>query len=222
MMTPKPVTTFLFALMLLCISSFVASAQMSLTAEQIAAIGKFDGQLYVNREAGFSILLPGGWAVMSDADNRATAEQGRAASRVLASDSANTLPAAVEASIAKTAVLLQANSKPTRPGAGKALMSSGIEILSGSKTPQQYIEDNKRLVLRNATTRLTKDTSLRTFGQAQFATFEVAGDANGKPFKQRYVATVHRGRAIFFVFTLLDDSYDGLIDNSLASFKLLK
>lgn len=207
---------------MIALSAIDADGQAALTAQQISAAGKFDGQLYTNRQAGFSILMPGGWARTSESDDRATAEQGRNATRALAARDSTQTRAAIETSISRTAILFQASSKPTRPGAGRALMSSGIEVFSRQMTIDRYIRDNKSLVLRNPAYKLTNDVHTRRFGQADFVVFEIESESDGKPFRQIYAATVRGEFAIFFVFTLLDRSYDGLINNSLASFKLLK
>ncbi len=198
----------------LLISSAVIKAQLP-SAEVIAAGGSFDGKLYSNSQLGFTILAPGGWNFFTTDQNKAVVAKNRETA-VKTAD--NTL----QSSAANTQVLFQAT-PPSLAGQEKsALFSSGIERLVKTTTVDSYIDANKKLVLSSPNLTLAKDIYRLTFGGAKFAAFEVEGLQNNRKFRQRYIATVRKNVALFFVVTLYDPKQDPIVDFSLQTIKFSK
>ncbi|HRI02144.1 MAG TPA: hypothetical protein PLL77_00255 [Pyrinomonadaceae bacterium] len=195
-------------------SSAVVQAQIP-SAEAIAASGSFDGKLYTNNQLGFTILAPGGWNFYTTDQNKAVVAKNRETA-VKTAD--NTL----QSSAANTQVLFQAT-PPSLAGQEKsALFSSGIERLVKPTTVDAYIDVNKKLVLSSPNLTLAKDIYRLTFGGVKFAAFEVEGVRTGVKYRQRYIATIRKNVALFFVVTLYDPKQDAIVDFSLQTIKLSK
>ena len=200
--------------MSLASATVVARAQLP-SAETIAASGSYDGKLYTNRLLGFSILAPGGWDFYTTDQNVALV----AKNRDLAAKSRDP---GLKNSAANTQVLFQAN-PPKFGGLEKsARFSCGIERLDKPASSEQYLEANKRLVLAGAGVRLKKDVYRVALGDSNFSAFEVESVVNGAAFRQRYIATVRKNIALFFVIALFDNRQDPIVDHSLQTIKFVK
>ncbi len=195
-------------------STAVVQAQLP-SAEAIAASGSFDGKLYTNTLLNFTILAPGGWNFYTTDQNKAVVAKNR-------ETAVKTTDMTLQSSAANTQVLFQ-TTPPSLAGQEKAaLFSSGIERLVKTVTADAYIETNKKLVLASPNLRLVKDTYRLTFGGDKFAAFEVEGAQGGRKFRQRYVATIRKNAALFFVVTLYDEKQSAIIDFSLQTIKFTK
>ncbi len=198
----------------LLVSSAVVQAQLP-SAEAITASGSFDGKLYTNSQLGFTILAPGGWNFYTTDQNKAVVAKNRETA-VKTAD--NTL----QSSAANTQVLFQAT-PPSLAGQEKsALFSSGIERLIKTITVDSYIDANKKLVLSSPNLTLAKDIYRLTFGGVKFAAFEIEGVRGGAKYRQRYIATIRKNVALFFVVTLYDPKQDTIVDFSLQTIKFSK
>lgn len=197
----------------LLLSSAVVQAQLP-SAEAIAASGSFDGKLYTNSQLGFTILAPGGWNFYTTDQNKAVVAKNR-------ETAVKTADTTLQSSAANTQVLFQAT-PPSLAGQEKsALFSSGIERLVKPTTVDVYIEANKKLVLSSPNLTLAKDIYRLTFGGVKFAAFEVEG-VRGVKYRQRYIATIRKNVALFFVVTLYDPKQDAIVDFSLQTIKFSK
>ncbi|MBK8303090.1 MAG: hypothetical protein IPK98_06715 [Chloracidobacterium sp.] len=195
-------------------SSAVVQAQLP-SAEAIAASGSFDGKLYTNSQLGFTILAPGGWNFYTTDQNRAVVAKNR-------ETAVKTTDTTLQSSAANTQVLFQAT-PPSLAGQEKsALFSSGIERLVKTTTVDAYIDTNKKLVLSSPNLTLAKDIYQLTFGGVKFAAFEVEGVRSGTKYRQRYIATIRKNAALFFVVTLFDPKQDVIVDFSLQTIKFSK
>ncbi|MEO6655005.1 MAG: hypothetical protein ABIO36_02895 [Pyrinomonadaceae bacterium] len=185
------------------------------SAETVVASGSFEGKLYTNRALGFSILGPGGWEFYSSERNMAIV----AKNREIASRSSNS---AVRNSAANTQILFQAI-PPKLDGMDKsARFSCGIERLDKPASSDQFLEANKRLVLTGVGVKLTKDMYRVVLGGANFSAFEVESVISGASFRQRYIATVRKNIALFFVIASFDERQDPIIDHSLQTIKFVR
>ena len=192
----------------------LATAQLP-SAETIAASGSFDGKLYTNRALGFSILGPGGWEFYSSELNKAIV----AKNREIAVKSNNS---GLKNSAANTQILFQAI-PPKLDGMDRtARFSCGIERLDKPASSEQYLEANKRLVLAGAGVRLKKDLYRVVFAGSNFSAFEVESLVNGAALSQRYIATVRKNVALFFVVATFDSRQDPIVDHSLQTIKFGK
>lgn len=198
---------------LLCFA-FAAQAQKT-TADNIAASGSFDGQLYSNKLLGFTMLAPGGWRFYTPDQNNAAVTNNR--ERAWAAGESSLVDSA-----ANTQVLFQATLLPITGPDKTALFSCGIERLNTPRTSEKYLEANKELVLRTPGVRVTRNTYAVTFGGANFAGFDVEGAVKGAKYRQRYIATVRRNVALFFVVTLYDNKQDQIVEYSLNSIRFGK
>ena len=209
---------FLFGSLMLATSltsvMAVAHAQLP-SAETIATSGSFDGKLYTNRALGFSILGPGGWEFYSAEQNTAIV----AKNREIAVKSNNS---SLKNSATNTQILFQAI-PPKLDGMDRmARFSCGIERLDKSVTTEQYLQANKKLVIAGTNVKLTKDIYQAVLGGSNFSAFEVESVVNGAAFRQRYIATVRKNIALFFVIALYDNRQDPIVDHSLQTIKFGK
>ena len=70
--------------------------------------------------------------------------------------------------------------------------------------------------------RVTKDLYTINLGGVIFIGFDTEGSAGGKPFRQKYLATIRKGVALFFVATLWDNKNDLVLYASLKTLKFGK
>lgn len=195
-------------------SSAAVKAQLP-SAEVIAASGSFDGKLYTNSQLGFTILAPGGWNFYTTDQNKAVVAKNR-------ETAVKTADTTLQSSAANTQVLFQAT-PPSLAGQEKAaLFSSGIERLVKTSTADAYIEANKKLVMASPNLTLAKDKYALTFGGVKFIAFDVEGLQAARKFRTRYIATVRKNVALFFVVTLFDPKQDPIVDFSLQTIKFSK
>ena len=195
-------------------SSAVVHAQLP-SSEAIAASGSFDGKLYTNSQLGFTILAPGGWNFYTTDQNKAVVAKNR-------ETAVKTADTTLQSSAANTQVLFQAT-PPSLAGQEKsALFSCGIERLVKTSTVDAYIEANKKLVLSAPNLTLAKDKYPLTYGGIKFTAFVVDGLHGNRKFRTRYIATVRKNVALFFVITLYDPKQDGIVDFSLQTIKFSK
>jgi hypothetical protein len=189
--------------------SITASAQRVLSADEIAEAGAFDGQLYTNKALGLTILAPGGWAFYTYNQNQALVNANRTKNASAAS--------------ANTQVLFQAM-PPKGLGPGKtATLSAGVERLIKPTTAAVYSETNKKLLLTaSPQLALTLDVKEEKHGDATFSVFEVSGKTDGQTYRQRYMATIRKGVAIFFVATFYDNKNEFAVEASLKTLKFGK
>jgi len=187
----------------------VAVGQKLPSADAIAASGCFKGQLYSNTELGFTMLAPDGWNFYTADQNSALVARNRENAAMRSDET----PAA-----ANTQVLFQAMPHPVAGRELNALFSCGVERLTKPATSEKYIETNKDLVLRRSCIRVTKDIYLIKLG-VNFSAFDVEGATNNGTYRQRYIATVRKNAALFFVITIYDDKQDAILDHSLRSIK---
>ncbi len=195
-------------------SSAVVQAQLP-SAEAIAASGSFDGKLYTNSHLGFTILAPGGWNFFTTDQNKAIVAKNR-------ETAVKTTDITVQSSAANTQVLFQATPPSLAGQENSALFSSGIERLVKPMRVDAYIDANKKLVLSSPNPTLAKDIYRLTFGGVKFAAFEVEGVRSGGKYRQRYIATIRKNVALFFVVTLYDPKQDVIVDFSLQTIKFSK
>jgi hypothetical protein len=185
------------------------------SADAIAASGGFSGQLYSNTALEFSMLAPGGWNFFTPDQNKAVVARLRSGAARAGDDS-------LAASAANTQVLFQATPPPVAGREKTALFSCGIERLRTRSTAEKYIEANKKLVLRDTGIKLIKDTYAIVFGGVNFSAFDVEGTVKDGTYRQRYVVTVRKEAAVFFVITLFDNKQDQIVEYSLKSIRFGK
>ncbi|MBV9217078.1 MAG: hypothetical protein JO053_12965 [Acidobacteria bacterium] len=186
-------------------------AQKRPTATEIAAAGTFTGQEYSNPSLGLSMLAPGGWSFYTGEQNQISVEQNK---QIAQRSSDQNLVKAAE----NTQVLFQANPPKYLGQEKSALFSCGVETLAAPSTSLRYLEYNKGLILAGGT-RLTKDVFTTTYGNASFAEFDIEGVRKDGTYRQRYIATVRKNVAVFFVITLFDNRQDEIVAASLKSIK---
>ncbi|HEY2847676.1 MAG TPA: hypothetical protein VGI80_07650 [Pyrinomonadaceae bacterium] len=182
------------------------------TAESIAAAGSFNGQEYSNSVLGFSMLAPGGWSFYNADQNQAAVMRNKQTASQMRD-------ANLESSAANTQVLFQAIPPKFANQDKQAILSAGIEKLSGQTTIDKYAADQKALVLGASNVRITKDIYAVTYGGTTFAGFDIEGKRNEGPYRQRYLMTVRHNVAIFIVATFFDDRQSAIVDASLRSIK---
>ena len=192
--------------LLVVLTSISALGQKLPSADAISASGSFNGQLYTNTALGFTMLAPGGWKFYTLEQNKALVAKNRENAAVSGDE-------ALENAAANTQVLFQA--MPQREKT--ALLSCGVERLKTNSTAQKYIGANKELVLRRPGVKVTKDIYAMTFGGVSFSAFEVEGSTSVGIYRQRYIATVRKSAALFFVVTLYDNKQDEIVEHSLRS-----
>jgi len=197
---------------LLALPAAVSSAQRPASAESIAASGVFNGQEYSNAVLGFSMLAPGGWSFYRAEQNAAAVER----NKQLAAKAGD---AKLQMSAANTQVLFQAI-PPAYAGQDKqAILSAGIERLTGPTTSAKYAADQKALVLASAQVHVTKDLNAINYGGLSFWSYDVEGSLKSGTYRQRCLITVRRGVAFFIVATFFNDKQEGIVDASLRSIK---
>jgi len=180
------------------------------SADAIAASGSFSGQLYTNKALEFTMLAPGGWNFYTADQNSALVARNRENAAMSGDET-------LKIAAANTQVLFQAM-PPTVAGRElNALFSCGVERLTRPTTSEKYIDANKNLVLRRSGVRVTKDIHSIKLGGVNFSAFDVEGTTNKGVYKQRYIATVRKNAALFFVITLYDDKQDAIVEHSLKS-----
>jgi hypothetical protein len=192
------------------------------TAEAIARSGSFEGKLYTNKLLGLTFLIPGGWSVFSDEQNRNALAVGRENVRtgVSAKDDEE-----LDKSLANTQVLFQAT--PPSLGASfggpgnSALLSSGVERLHVQATGEKYLEINKALVLHTPGTKIVKDNYTVTFDGGTLSGFDIEGRTGNTIYRQSYLATVRKNVAVFFVITYYDHKFDKIVPDSLKTLRFL-
>ena len=182
------------------------------SADAIAASGSFSGQLYSNGSLGFNMLAPGGWSFYTADQNSALVARNRE-NAALSGD------ATLKTAAANTQVLFQAMPPSVAGRETNALFSCGVERLIKSLTAEKYIEANKGLVLRRPGVKVTKDIHSIKLGSVNFSAFDVEGSTSKGVYRQRYIATVRKNAALFFVITLYDDKQDAIVEHSLRSIK---
>ncbi len=189
------------------------------SAQSVAAAGSFDGKLYTNEPLGLTMLVPGGWNIYTPDQNAAAFASGRA--NTLAGTSGLSRPEreGVDRSISNTQILFQAVSRSTEPPTPLARLSCGVEKLVSPTKQEDYVKENKRLVLMTSPATITKDVYSTVIGGASFTGFDVEGVAGGKTFRQRYLVTIRHGFALFLVITLWNDINDSVLDASLKTLK---
>ncbi len=188
----------------------VAAGQKLPSADAIAASGGFKGQLYSNSALGFTMLAPGGWNFYTADQNSALVARNRE-NALMSSDET------LKISAANTQVLFQAMPPPIAGRELNALFSCGVERLTKSLTAEKYIRANKDLVLRRSGVKITKDIHTLKLGGVNFSAFDVEGATDKGTYRQRYIATVRKNAALFFVITLYDDKQDAIVEHSLKS-----
>ncbi|MBK8465286.1 MAG: hypothetical protein IPL32_05590 [Chloracidobacterium sp.] len=199
--------------MILCIAAAlcaVAVGQKLPSADAIAASGSFSGQLYTNTALGFTMLAPGGWNFYTADQNSALVARNRENAMMSGDETLKT-------AAANTQVLFQAMPPPVAGRDLNALFSCGVERLTKPATGEKYIEANKNLVLRRSGVKVTKDIHSIKLGGVNFSAFDVEGSTNKGTYRQRYIATVRKSAALFFVITLYDDKQDVIVEHSLKS-----
>lgn len=208
-----------FALIVFFVLACAAPAtpgQTRPSADAISASGSFDGQMYTNKLLGFTMLAPGGWNFFTRDQNKALVDANREKN---ASTQNPKYDRDLAAAAANTQVLFQATPPAVGKQANSALFSSGVERLLSAQTKEKYIETNKELVLRSPGVKLAKDVYTITFGGVGFIGFDVEGRTGGRAFRQRYIATIRKSTAIFFVVTLYDIKQDYIVGESLKTLK---
>lgn len=190
----------------------VVMGQKLPSADSIAAIGSFSGQLYTNKVLEFTMLAPGGWNFHTADQNSALVARNRE-NAIMSGD--ETLKTAA----ANTQVLFQATPPSVLGQERNALFSCGVERLTKPLTSSKYIEANKGLVLRRQGVKVTKDIHSIRFGGVNFSAFDVEGETSKGKYRQRYIATVRKNAALFFVITLYDDKQNAIVEHSLSSIK---
>lgn len=179
------------------------------SAESIAASGSFNGQLYTNTALDFTILAPGGWNFYTSDQNKMLVVRNRENAAASADES-------LKNSAANTEVLFQA--LPQRENS--ALLSCGVERLKTSSTTRKYIEVNRELVLQRSGVKVSKDIYPITLGGVNFSAFEVEGSTDKGTYRQKYMVTVRKNAALFFVVTLYDDKQEAIVEHSLRTIKV--
>jgi hypothetical protein len=198
----------MYVLALVVCSASALFAQRTLSADEIAQAGTFDGQLYANKALGLTILAPGGWSFYAYTQNQALVATNRKGK--------------LNPSSANTQVLFQATPPPALGGDKSALFSAGIEKLARPQRADNYAKENRDTLVSMAGITLSRDIYPATFGDVTFSAFEVSGRSKGVPYQQVYLATVRRGVAIFFVETFYDNKNTFATEASLKTLKFGK
>lgn len=186
----------------------VATGQKQLSADAIAASGSFNGQLYTNKSLEFTMLAPGGWNFYTSEQNKVLVERNR-------ENAATSGDSSLENSAVNTQVLFQAMTQSGK----SALLSCGVERLTKISTLDKFIAAYKNLVVQRVGVKVTKDINSIKLGGVNFSVFEVEGVTTSGTYRQRYIATVRKNAALFFVITLYDNKQDEIIEHSLKSIK---
>ncbi len=197
-------------LTLFCVAGLAHTgfAQRGMSADEIAASGSFDGQLYTNKSLGLMILAPGGWSFYPYSRNQALVAANRNGGR--------------GSSAANTQVLFQSTPSKLSGGEASALFSSGIERLAKTQTAEQYAAANRDMLITQPEIAISRDIYGSKLGETTFAVFEITGKAKDSPYRQVYLATVRRGVAIFFVETFYDNRNTFAVEASLKTLKFRK
>lgn len=192
------------------VPALLVSAQRVPSADEVAEAGTFDGQLYVNKTLGMTILAPGGWSFMTYNQNQALVATNR-------TKNAN-------ASSANTQVLFQATPPKVLNPNQSAIFSAGIERLTKPVTAAEYAETNKKLILSSTidAVRLAQDVTVEKHGDISFSVFEIEGKDHDKAYRQRYMVMVRKGVAVFFVATFYDNKNEFAVEASLKTLKFGK
>jgi len=201
--------------------SAVAPQQVSgPTAEAIAKSGSFDGKLYTNELLGLTFLVPGGWNIFSDDQNRSALAVGRENVKTGVSQKDDE---ELDKSMANTQILFQATPFSFGTNAGgsvnSVLLSSGVERIHSKATSEKYLEVNKALVLHTPGTKITKDNYSVAFDGGSLAGFDVEGKTGGTAYRQSYLATVRKNVAVFFVITYYDHKFDKIVPEALKTLR---
>lgn len=189
------------------------------SAIHISQSGAFDGNVYSNKDLGFTISIPKGWSLFSEDLNKAILTLGREKIRTNESEK---FEAEMDKSVANTRILFQTTPFAFGKPGNTANLICGIEVLRMAGTIEAYLEFNKRLVLANPDTRLLKDLNPVTFAKTPFISFTTEGRTPGGTYKQLYIATMRKGVALFFVVTFTDDKYQKEVGESLQSLEFSK
>lgn len=197
----------------------VAGQTRTATADEIAGSGTFSGQLYTNKPLGLTMLAPGGWTFYTREQNQSIVTANRTRT---GAGQAQPVDKTLAEAAANTQILFQASPPNIPAQADTALFSSGIERLQTPSTSDKYVEANQQLVLRAANVAVVKDKYPLVFGGVRFVAFDVEGKNRGRVYRQRYIMTVRRNIALFFVITLYDSKQDPIVDASLRSIRFGK
>ena len=190
------------------------------SAAAIAQSGSFEGKLYTNKLLGLTFLVPGGWSIFSDDQNRAALALGRENVKTGVSQKDDD---ELNQSMANTQILFQAT--PLSFGAhsggpvNSVLLSSGVERLHSRATSEKYLAVNKALVLHTPGTKITKDNYSISFAGGKLAGFDVEGKTGGTAYRQSYLATVRKNVAVFFVITYYDHKFDNVVPEALKTLR---
>ena len=196
--------TFLFIASL----GITAQGLRETSADEIAASGTFDGQLYTNRSLGLTILAPGGWSFYPYSRNQALVAANRSGSR--------------DRSAANTQVLFQSTPSKLSGGESSALFSSGLEKLGKMQTAEQYATANRDMLLTQPGIAVARNIYEAKLGGLTFSGFEITGKAKDLAYRQVYLVTVRKGVAIFFVETFYDNRNTFAVEASLKTLRFGK
>lgn len=177
----------------------------TVTAQEIAESGTFDGSVYRNKSLGFSLSIPKTWSLISDDMNKAGLETGR---KLITEGQSADKEQALNASIARTRVLFQAYPS-TSPLGTTGLLACGVERTPDGITQDQYAAENLRLLQESSLkAQLTKSIYKTNVGGKSFSAFDVQIVRGDMTMDQTYYIHMRRGVAFFFVLTRYDRSYE--------------
>lgn len=205
---PRFVSIKHIAMIFALAASISAQKVAAPTADDIAASGSFNGQLYTNKTLGLTILAPGGWTFYTAEQNSDVVSNNREKN---ANDAAS-----------HTQVLFQAYPPKALSPEKSVLFSAGIETLETVETSKAYIERNKTLMIASPGVRVVKDTYAANIGNTAFTGLDIEGSSNGSPYRQSYLVTMRKNVAIFFVSTFYNDKNEFAVNASLKTIKFGK
>ncbi len=218
----KPLCFIIFLALSAAFLCPVAAGQTRPTAQVIAESGNAEGMLYSNKLLGFTILAPGTWHYFSKEQNDNAHAAGRDAVRASKSGLSQAEQAALDRSIDNTQIMFQATPLPLGEPGNAAIFSCGIERLQTATTLEKYAQANKKMVLMTPSVKITKDIYPVTFNGVGFSGFETETSAYGKIYRQKYLVTIRRSVALFFVTTIQNNKYDQMLDYSLKTIRFGK
>jgi hypothetical protein len=195
-------------LALVVYSASALFAQRALSADEIAASGSFDGQMYTNKALGLSILAPGGWTFFTYDRNQALVVKNRAAKR--------------NSEAAQTQVLFQAAPSKLLGEEKSAIFSAGVQVLTEKTTPQLYAMENRDGLALQSDVAVTRDVTEVRYPNITLTAFEITGKAKGVSYRQVYWVTIRKGVAVFFVETFYDNKNTFATEASLKTLKFGK
>lgn len=182
-------------------------------------VGKLEGGAYSNDFFGFSMTLPKGWSVVSEAEKKKFLEAGR---EIVEDGASESKKKGLEAAVERTHFLLTASKYPTG-GAGpnfNALLFCIAERIPTAivKTGADYVSLMQRSFAGTAA-KFEFTTPVRTqkVGGADFTVADVKMSAGPVVMAQRYYVRITKGYALVMAYTYADEADLKILDEVLGT-----